>query len=456
MPFCFYFCTMELGNNHHRIHHSCKYSVGDNLFLKTLAWVSENFTTYTALNSNDSVFSGTTRMPLNYINYNGIIACGEVSRFVWQKNGFDGLDAYISKKQDWIFGAVSYDIKNEIEQLTSSGFDNLNFPILYFYQPEIVFIFKNGRLDIHCHKTVNLNIKNLCVEIFNYALDGVKLASVATKKRISSSAYFSAVKKLQHRIKIGDIYEANFCQEFYSEEYNANPFMLYRRLNQINPSPFSCFSRMGEKFIISASPERFIKKTGDVLLSQPMKGTMAKHTDPVMNTNQIHKLQTNEKERAENIMITDLVRNDLSKLGRRGTVKVTELCGVYSFPRVLQMITTIQARAKPGIFFGDVLKSTFPMGSMTGAPKIRAMQLIDEAEVFKRGMFSGSVGYITPSMDFDFNVLIRTILLNQNNNYLNFITGSAITASSDPEQEYQESLLKAAAMFEVISGKVPV
>ena len=189
-------------------------------------------------------------------------------------------------------------------------------------------------------------------------------------------------------------------------------------------------------------------------MSQPIKGTSPRSENPFQDKANIEYLKHSLKERSENIMITDLVRNDLSKVATRGSVKVDELCGVYSFRQVHQMISTISAEMRPDKNWIDTVKATFPMGSMTGAPKVRAMQLIEKYEATKRGLYSGSVGYVSPDGDFDFNVVIRSILFNRKKGHLSYMVGSAITALANPEQEYEECLVKAAAIREVLQNEL--
>jgi para-aminobenzoate synthetase component 1 len=200
------------------------------------------------------------------------------------------------------------------------------------------------------------------------------------------------------------------------------------------------------------SPERYLKKEGKTILSQPIKGTAKRYPDnPELDLKNLNALKDSEKERAENIMVVDLVRNDLSKICEHGSVHVDELCKVYSFPQVHQMISTVSGTLRDDVQFSDAVKATFPMGSMTGAPKKKVMELIERYEKSKRGLFSGSIGYITPYNDFDFNVVIRSVLYNAATRYLSFHTGSAITFSSDPEKEYEECLLKAAAIKKALA-----
>jgi para-aminobenzoate synthetase component 1 len=254
---------------------------------------------------------------------------------------------------------------------------------------------------------------------------------------------------LEH-IYRGDIYEANFCQEFYIKNTQINPLETYWKLNSISKPPFATFIKLNDKYLLSASPERYLKKTGTKIISQPIKGTAKRSKDSVEDKRLKEQLAIDEKERSENIMIVDLVRNDLSKTAKKGTVKVVELCQVYTFPQVHQMISTISSEIEETEHPVHVLESTFPMGSMTGAPKISAMKIIETLEETKRGVYSGAVGYFTPDSNFDFNVVIRSILYNHSQQYVSFSVGSAITAKSNPLKEYEECLIKAKAMREVL------
>src|SRR5262249_41024055 len=223
-----------------------------------------------------------------------------------------------------------------------------------------------------------------------------------------------------------------------------DPVSVYRELSSISPNPFSALYRINDKWLICASPERFLKKQGNKILSQPIKGTSERilgneERDELSR----EKLFKSPKERSENVMVVELVRNDLAKICKEGTVDVDELYGIYSFPQVHQMISTVVGELKENISFTDIIRATFPMGSMTGAPKKRVLELIERYEKTRRGIFSGALGYNSPGGDFDFNVVIRSILYNSSDRYLSFPTGSGITFYSDPEKEWEECLLKA-------------
>jgi para-aminobenzoate synthetase component 1 len=271
------------------------------------------------------------------------------------------------------------------------------------------------------------------------------------QQRISKENYLTKVTEMLSHIHRGDIYEANFCMEFYAEEATIDTLAIYQKLNTISQPPFAVYFKNNHQYLLSASPERYLRKEGKKIISQPIKGTAKRSPDEVIDEKNKTDLAQNPKERSENVMIVDLVRNDLSHTATKGSVMVEELCKIYSFEQVHQMISTVVSTVEDSTSPADIVKTTFPMGSMTGAPKISAMKIIEDLEETKRGLYSGAVGYFTPDNDFDFNVVIRSILYNAQNKYLSFSVGSAITSQAEPEQEYEECLLKAKAMFKVLS-----
>jgi len=373
------------------------------------------------------------------------------------KDKLDHLRKEYSDVNDWIFGYIGYDIKNEIEDLTSANIDGLGFNDLFFFQPKIVMLFKEDKLNVKLSpSTTTIDEIDKLVELLDRARDDRDFTSTINhfKRRFTKEEYIASVQEIKSHIQRGDIYEMNFCQEFYNEDADLHPADTFIALNRFSPTPFASFLKKGNNYIISASPERFLKKKSNTIVSQPIKGTIARSICPEEDESIKQFLKNDPKERAENIMIVDLVRNDLSKIAEVGSVSVDELCGVYPFRQLYQMISTISCKLKKEHDFVDVLKATFPMGSMTGAPKIRAMQLIEHFERTKRGLYSGSIGYLTPDHNFDLNVVIRTLLYNKDTKYLSFSVGSAITINSDPEKEYQECLLKAKAILTTLKAKI--
>ena len=366
---------------------------------------------------------------------------------------FEKLDEYQTITKDWLFGSLSYDLKNDVEALTSKNIDGLEFPQLYFFQPKKVFLFSQT--------AVTLSYLNMVDDELQEDWDAI-LATHVTQKtiskqpiqvlaRTSKGSYLKKVAAMLQHIKRGDIYEANFCQEFFSEGVTLDPTAAFCKLNELSTPPFATFLKLEQQYVLSASPERYLKKEGTHIVSQPIKGTAKRSVSPKEDAALMLQLQQDPKERSENIMITDLVRNDLSRVAKKGTVAVQELCKIYTFEQVHQMISTIVCEVPESIRPVEIIKKTYPMGSMTGAPKVSAMKIIEKLEDARRGAYSGALGYFTPSGDFDFNVVIRSILYNAASQYVSFSVGGAITAKSIPEAEYQECLLKAKAMRQVLT-----
>lgn len=366
-------------------------------------------------------------------------------------NAFEDLKQYQQTTKDWLFGYMSYDLKNDVEYLESRNFDGLGFPDMFFFQPKKLLLLKGNQLEIKYLNMCDDEVEDDFEEIQNFPLPINAIQSaVKVQQRISKQSYIGKVSKLQEYIHHGDIYEANFCMEFFAEKAIINPLEKFLKLNAISQAPFTVFFKKNKQFLLSASPERYLKKENENLVSQPIKGTAKRFMDPIEDEKSKNNLAQDPKERAENIMITDLVRNDLSRTAQKATVTVKELCGIYTFLQVHQMISSITSKIDPQYSAVDALRTTFPMGSMTGAPKLSAVKIIEELEETKRGLYSGAAGYFSPNGDFDFNVVIRSILYNQENQYVSFSVGSAITSLSIPENEYEECLLKAKAMLEVL------
>ncbi|MFV8361276.1 anthranilate synthase component I family protein [Flavobacterium sp. LS1P3] len=415
------------------------------LFKQQLLFWSQQFLEIIYLDSND--------YPQNYSSYDCVLA---VDAFTAIKtdyhNAFEDLKQYQQITKDWLFGYLSYDLKNDIEQLQSTNFDGLDFPDLYFFQPKKLFLLKGNQLEIRYLNMCDDEVEEDFEEIVESQKSKVEAeATIKIQQRISKEHYLEKVSKILEHIHQGDIYEANFCMEFFAENAIIDPIEKFIKLNEISQPPFAVFFKNNKHFLLSATPERYLKKEGELLISQPIKGTAKRFSDPIEDEKSKMQLALDPKERAENIMIADLVRNDLSRTAQKGSVEVQELCKIHSFLQVHQMISTVTSKMDAQYSAVDALKTTFPMGSMTGAPKISVMKIIEQLEETKRGLYSGAVGYFAPNGDFDFNVVIRSILYNQEKKYVSFSVGSAITSQSIPENEYEECLLKAKAMREVLS-----
>ena len=414
------------------------------LFKEQLLYWAQQFREVAFLDSNN--------YPQAYSSYDCMLAVDAFTLLQTDyHNAFEDLKQYQQTTKDWLFGYLSYDLKNDSERLQSNNFDGLDFPDLFFFQPKKIFLLKGNQLEtryLHlCDDELQEDYHDITTIV---PQQSTASDSVMVQARIDQKKYLEQVQKMQEYIHKGDIYEANFCMEFYAENATIEPLEKFQKLNAISQPPFAVFLKNNQQYLLSATPERYLRKEGEDLISQPIKGTAKRYEDPVADEKAKEDLASNPKERAENIMITDLVRNDLSRTAQKGSVQVEELCGIYSFMQVHQMISTITSKMDEKYAVIDVLRLTFPMGSMTGAPKISAMKIIEELEATKRGLYSGAVGYFTPEGDFDFNVVIRSILYNQKKQYLSFSVGSAITALSVPEQEYEECLLKAKAMKSVL------
>ncbi|MFK5880449.1 MAG: aminodeoxychorismate synthase component I [Flavobacteriaceae bacterium] len=389
----------------------------------------------------------------NLSDYDAVLAVDALTDLKCDsEQSFQKLKKYQENLEDYIFGYLSYDLKNDVENLTSNNLDGLYFPDLYFFQPKKLFFIKENFVTVKYMAEFSDEIEFDIAEIksFNIKKEPSKENEIKIKLRIHKDEYHNKLETILNHISRGDIYEVSFCQEFYAENSRINPVKVYQNLNEISSSPFATFLKLDNKFLLSASPERFLKRSKNTIISQPIKGTIKRGKSKLEDEKLKNQLENDLKERAENIMIVDLVRNDLSRTAIKGSVKVAELCKVYSFKQVHQLISTVVSEVKPETNSVDIIKSLFPMGSMTGAPKIAAMKIIEDLEETKRGLFSGAVGYISPTGDFDFNVIIRSILYNASNKYVSYSVGGAITSKSNIEKEYEECLLKAKAMRQVL------
>jgi para-aminobenzoate synthetase component 1 len=382
-----------------------------------------------------------------YGKFDSLIAIGAKAQLTANSgNAFEQLTKFREDNPGFITGFFTYDLKNEVEDLESKNIDRLDFPDLYFFAPQIVITIKGNEVNI-----VGDNEDEIFATIERIELSpGKQSPAVSLTPHFSKQEYIDSVNKIKEHINRGDIYVTNFCQEFYAHDAQIDPLSIYQKLNSLSPTPFSSFFKWDGNYIMCASPERFLAKRGNKLISQPIKGTARRDADAATDQTIIKELRSHPKELQENVMIVDLVRNDLTRSAKRGTVKTEELFGIQSFKQVHQMVSTVVCELRDGVTAVEAVRNTFPMGSMTGAPKISAMQLMEQYERSKRGVYSGAIGYFSPDDDFDFNVVIRTLLYNSSNKYLSFQVGSAITYHADAEREYEECLLKAKAILEVL------
>ncbi len=413
---------------------------------KACTW-AQQFETFCILDNNQI----SNALKLQEIEF--ALAVGEADAITGNgKDDWDVFRAFIDKHSGSspLFGYLSYDLKNQLEKLGSNHVDEIGFAPLFFFKPlHLILIDQHGQMMVMSEEG-----DKICAEIEATKIIEMATTPIQMHAKVSKEKYIEKVEKIREHIIEGDVYELNYCVEFFAENTPINPLQTYFSLQKISPTPFACFFKWNKRFVMSASPERFIRKSLNKLYSQPIKGTVRRAADSIQDQKLIAELRNSEKEKAENLMIVDLVRNDLARSSEIGSVAVEELYGIYSFKQVHQMISTVSSTILDGIHPVDAIENAYPMGSMTGAPKIKAMQLIEEYEQTKRGLYSGSVGYFAPNEDFDFNVIIRSIQFNAESNYVNFEVGSAITYDSIAEHEYEECLLKAQAMLKALHASI--
>ena len=415
-------------------------------FVKKLIFFTKNFPYSCLLDSNSSNYN----VPEKYYQYDMICGLDSIKNLTTKDASVKKLRVFHEKEKDWIFGFISYDLKNEIFNISSKNIDIYENNNISFFIPRHVIILKEKTIiieSVDCKSDVTI----LFEKIIDFKINEDSLPKFNFSSRESKSSYLEKLKYIKDHIQRGDIYEITFCQEFYKENIDLPLQTLFYKLNEITKSPFATFLKLDGFNVLGTSPERYLMKEGDSIISQPIKGTSKRSKNIKMDHDLYNKLLKSEKDISENIMIVDLVRNDLSVTAKKGTVRVNDLCSVYTFSHVHQMISTVSSELDEKSDFVDAIATTFPMGSMTGAPKIKAMELIEKYEETKRGVFSGAVGYVTPNGDFDFNVIIRSLLYDNKKKYLSLSVGGAIVDKSKPESEYEECLIKAQPIFEIFS-----
>lgn len=415
-------------------------SLSDDFILKMLNW-ADRFSIFSFLNGHH--YPADRSFPL-------CLAAG-ARRSLQLESGsaFHSLKHFFDERPSWLFGHLGYDLMAETLGVASRHQPERGFGQGFFFEPEVLIQISADGVTIFSDKNphdILLEI-NACPSLSK--TEGSRQAEAA----IGREEYMDIISQIRGHIQRGDCYELNYCLPFYAGDVHADPVGLFQDLMRISPNPFSALYKLNGNYCLCASPERFLQKKGDRIVSQPMKGTARRRTDPVADEAVRRELLQSPKEKSENVMIVDLVRNDLSRISKRGTVAVEELFGIYSFPFVHQMVSTISSVRKSSVHWTDILSACFPMGSMTGAPKIRVTELIDQYEIASRGLYSGSIGFVDPQGDFDFNVVIRSLFFNQERHQAHFWVGSGITHYSRPENEYDECLLKAGALIRLLSGK---
>lgn len=386
------------------------------------------------------------------IEFTAAIGAKDFIEITETKDGFDRLEVFQSQSTSRIAGYLGYDLKNDLEDLISENSDPLEMPESIFFEPKLWLSYENDELKIESEnqKYIDDFLDELEKPI---ELENHSEGKISIQPTTSRSEYLTQAEIVKAHLKRGDIYEANYCMQFSGKAEGLDPIGQFLKLLNLTRAPFSVFAKLGDKYILSASPERYLKNTGGELISQPIKGTIQRSENPEEDQRLIEELKNDPKEQSENVMIVDLVRNDLSRVASRGSVRVKELFAVTTFQTVHHLISTVTAQLNTEKYnHWDAIKASFPMGSMTGAPKISAMKIIDSCESFKRGVYSGAFGWMDPSGDFDFNVLIRTLIYNQTTRKIGFSVGSAITINAVPEKEYEECMLKAEAIIQSLKA----
>ncbi len=368
-------------------------------------------------------------------------------------NYFSALEDFKQQHtNEFICGFWRYDVLDAAIQHEVEAIDELGFPALYYFQPRYVFELKGNTLTVNRNypETFEIieRIQSVTIEL------KTEKGEIVFTERTSKHDYIQQVNQIKQHIEEGDFYELNYCTEVVAEQSTISPIAVFEQLNVNAEAPFSCFVKFNESYLLCASPERFLCKRGHKMISQPIKGTIRRGRNVEEDENLKSELLHSEKERAENVMIVDLVRNDLTFYAETGSICVDELFGVYTFKTVHQMISTISASLSDDANVVKAIQNAFPMGSMTGAPKLEVRKYIAHNECFNRGLFSGTVGYFDADGDFDSNVVIRSVLYDSAKRKIVVRTGGAITYDSVPEQEYDEIILKRAALLHSLNGKV--
>jgi para-aminobenzoate synthetase component 1 len=418
---------------------------------QALSWaVSQPEWEFVALLNNNHIQYPNDPFPNRlFVGAKRVISCKDVSP---GPDVFQRLYEAQQERPSYWVGYFGYDLKNQLEQLTSRNPRQFDFPDAYLVEPAWVIDFLEQEICVQGEGAQA--VLDAIATVNPVDADPVEQRQKSRIQcRVSPEEYEKNVRRIREHIVEGDVYELNYCIEFFAEQCQLDPLATYQALCRRSPMPFSAFLKMGDQYVMGASPERFLKRAGQRILSQPIKGTIRRGHTAAEDDALRGQLLNSEKERAENLMIVDLVRNDLARSAETGSVQVDELFGIYRFQYVHQMISTVSAQLRNDIPWVDAIRNAFPMGSMTGAPKIRAMEIIDELEVSRRGVYSGAIGYVTPDNDFDFNVVIRTLLYDAQQQYASFSVGSAITYDADPAQEWAECLLKASPIQQVLTGQ---
>jgi len=359
---------------------------------------------------------------------------------------WEALNTWLTAQRDWVFGWVGYDVRRSVERFATEHITPSTFPQLLLVRPKNLFKLKGDSIEV---------VKGEWSSELDCWLDMAPLGAsdgIELKPLVTREDYDQQFASLMHEIAVGNVYELNYCLPFEAHTRLNDPIATWKKIYARTQAPFATFARFNQFHVLCASPERYLKRLGNEVVSQPIKGTVRRGSTPLEDEQLKLELVRSKKERAENVMIVDLVRNDLSRCAIRGSVQVEELFGVHSFKTVHHLVSTIRCTVQEDTSWVDLIRATFPMGSMTGAPKVSAMNLISSHESTERGIYSGSIGYIEPNGDFDFNVVIRSLQYDEASAHVSCHVGGAITALCNAEAEYNECLLKVEAVLSALRG----
>jgi para-aminobenzoate synthetase component 1 len=396
-----------------------------------------------------------TFLPPNSSERQAYLAWGRKSAFILNESNpseIAQLNVWLKEKTLPVFGYLSFEAKKLFEKNAYANCCSDGSELVYFFEPEHIWKEENGTWICLTEEQPN---ERSVIEDFlsNYkkiepsALDEKLVFEMLETK----DSYIGKIERILSDIQRGDYYETNFCMPLQAKGSLNDAFAHFSKMNNATEAPHAVYFNGNNLQLLCTSPERFIQKKGNVIISQPIKGTIKRGANSVEDEENKTVLRTSKKERSENIMIVDLVRNDLSRIAEKASVQVTSLCELHTFKTLHHLISTVEATLPSNITFTEILAATFPMGSMTGAPKISAVQNMEKLEVLDRGIYSGTFGVIEPNGNFDFNVIIRSAVYNKEKKQTTIKVGSAITHASNAESEYDECLLKAASTLSIFN-----
>lgn len=403
-------------------------------FVCKLSLVADSFDCFTIL------YSAQCEMPLKFEKYELIAGIGK--KHFWQGTHNESIPEEVLRVADneLLLGHISYEYGRRFYDFSEQTPLPIQLPDFYWFQPEFLITLRKGETEVEINGT---NVEKLLRLINLQEISVPPIIKTQFIPTLSKNDYIQQVKQIKEDIAAGDYYELNFCQMFSAENFSTHPLSVWFELLKYQKVPFAALLKLDSTYVVSASPERFLMKSGTKLISQPIKGTQKRGRNESEDLALKEALLADPKERAENVMIVDLVRNDLSQFCETGSVEVNELCGLYSYPSVHQLISTVSGTLQKEVDLNEILRRTFPMGSMTGAPKQMVITRCGNYEPIERGLYSGSVGYMGPNGDFDLNVVIRSLVIDVKKKKAHYHVGGAITIDSIEEMEYQECVLKA-------------